>query len=382
VRRAAGALLLVASGAAAAGPPLAAQRYWRNTLYPYFYYSSVDGWWFGGRFGVYSPIGYRERPERNQAEVRFDASASTAGSYRLLIDAQAPAWWDGWRAGLTLAAVRANRLGYFGLGNATPYEADSVNATDPFFYAVGRTTQQVRLTVQRRVVPRLRALAGLVYEHTDYRGLPGATVFERDLASGALDSSQVKFRDLVVRAGLVLDTRDNETDPHRGLFVEALYGRGEDYSRATVQARGFLQPVERLTLAARVAGERMGRDPPLAPLTLMESSELPFVAVGGYYSLRGFYDGRFAGPHKLVGGLEARYGLLWAPTLFELKLVAFYDVGRVFGPGEGFSLTTRGLHATGGGEVAARFGRNGLIVVGAGFGSEGGQFLFGTNWSY
>ena len=66
----------------------------------------------------------------------------------------------------------------------------------------------------------------------------------------------------------------------------------------------------------------------------------------------------------------------------ELKIVAFYDAGRVFGPGEGVRLTTDGLHRGGGGEVALRLLRNSLVVLGYGRGSEGGQLLFGTTWSY
>jgi len=128
--------------------------------------------------------------------------------------------------------------------------------------------------------------------------------------------------------------------------------------------------------------EAMPGNPPLAPLTLMESSEQPFVSMGGYYSLRGYYDGRFAGPGKLLGGIEARYALLWAPSVLEVKLVGFYDVGRVFGPGEEVAFTTEGLHHGGGGEIAVRFGRNSLITAGVGFGAEGSQFLFGTTWSY
>ncbi|MBI1967403.1 MAG: BamA/TamA family outer membrane protein, partial [Gemmatimonadetes bacterium] len=136
------------------------------------------------------------------------------------------------------------------------------------------------------------------------------------------------------------------------------------------------------TLAARLAGEDIGGSPPLAPQMVMESSERPFIAVGGFKSLRGYYDGRFTGAGKLVGGLEARYALLWAPSVFELKIVGFYDVGRVFGPGEGFKLATDGLHASGGAEMALRFLRNTMVVVGYGRGSEGGQFLVGSSWSY
>ena len=62
--------------------------------------------------------------------------------------------------------------------------------------------------------------------------------------------------------------------------------------------------------------------------------------------------------------------------------MAFFDAGRVFGPGEAVRLTTADLHTSAGGEIALRFLRNSLIVVGYGRGSEGGQLVFGTTWSY
>jgi outer membrane protein assembly factor BamA len=97
--------------------------------------------------------------------------------------------------------------------------------------------------------------------------------------------------------------------------------------------------------------------------------------------LRGYYDSRFIGPDKLLAGVEARFALLYAPTILEVKLVGFYDVGRVF-PAGGLRLTTQDLHSSAGGELMLRLGRNGILVAGAGFGEDGGQFLFGTTWSY
>lgn len=369
------ALVLVAQ-------PAPAQRYWKDTLYPYVYYTSIDKFWFGGYYAKYSPIGYIDRPERYHASLSLTAAASTVGSYRVLLLADFPAWWDDWRLTATAFALRFNRLGYFGLGNETVYVSDSVSSNNPYYYAVSRKTQQVRATVQRRIVGHLRVLAGGVLEHTDYRTLPGDNVFRQELADSNLTDAQVGFLDLVGRVGLVFDTRDNELDPHRGVIVEALYGGGDNYSRLTAHARAFVQPIEPLTIAARVGIEAMPGDPPLAPMTEMESSQGPFVAVGGYYSLRGFYDARFAGPGKLLGGIEARYALLWAPSILELKLVGFYDAARVFGPGEAVRLTTRGLHHGAGGELALRLGRNSLITGGVGFGNEGSQFLFGTTWSF
>lgn len=376
--------LLAGLGLATTGSVAAAQRerLWLNQLYPYAYYSSVDGFWIAGHVGWYSPVGFAPRPEPNLAAINVDASVSTEGSRWLVVDAQAPAYWTGWRLGIVLSAIRENRLGYFGQGNATTYEADSVTDARPHLYQVSRVRQSLRVTVQRRIVGPLRVLVGAHVERSDFRALPGDNAYKRDVASGAVDTTRLPTSDATLRAGLVLDQRDHEIDPHRGFLVEALYATGRDYTRSTASARVYVHPLERLVLAGRLAGERMTGAPPLAAQFSMEASDRPFVAVGGYRSLRGFYDGRFVGPGKLLAGVEARYGLLWAPTLFELNLVAFYDAGRVFGPGEVVRLTGDGLHSAGGVEIGVRFLPNGLIVAGVGFGSEGYQILFGSTWSY
>src|SRR5260370_28023193 len=167
-------------------------------------------------------MGDREGPEANLAAVTLDVSASTQGSYLLLADAQAPAWWEGWGGGVTRSAARSNRLGSYGLGNATVYSADSETAGRQYFYKVSRTSQRARATLQRRLVGPLRLLAGAELAHTDFRELPGETIFARDRASGAVDSRTVPFTDKIVRAGVVVDLRANEIDPHRGFLAEAL----------------------------------------------------------------------------------------------------------------------------------------------------------------
>ena len=338
--------------------------------------------WVGLHYGRYSPVGFAERPEPNFAWINLDAGASTQGSYAFVVDGQAPAWWAGWRAGLTFGAVRVNRLGYYGLGNDTQYSRDSLTTAGAYFYKVSRTTQFARATVQRRVIGPLRILAGASIDHSDFRALPGRSVFHDDLAAGAVDAGTIPLTDKVVRAGVVLDTRDHEIDPHRGVAAEVLFASGTGYTRTTTSARVYVHPFQRLVLAGRVAAEGTGGNPPLAAMELMESSERPFVAVGGYYSLRAYYNGRFTGPGKLIGGLEARYALLLVPSLVEVKLVVFYDAGRVFAPGEGVRLTTTGLHGSGGAELAVRLLRNSLLCMGYGHGSDGGRFLFGTSWSY
>ena len=353
---------------------------WDFTYTPYGYYSSIDGWWLAGFVRYYSPIGFRERPEPNRAAITLTAGASTKGSYLMELDTQAPAWWEGWRVGFTLFVGRANRLGYFGIGNDTPYEPDSVTSATPNFYRVSRSSQFARLTIQRRLVGPLRALAGGTLEHTTFRDLPGDGLFPRDRATGVVDSEP--FNEATLRAGLVADRRDNEIDPHAGFLAEGLYAVAQDYNRATLGVQGYLHPFEKLVLAGRLIGERMRGSPGVSVQQTIESSGRPYIGLGGYRSLRGYYDARFTGPSKLLGGLEVRYALLYAPTILEVKLVGFYDTGRVFGPGEDLRLTTDGLHSSGGGELMIRLGRNGVVVAGGGFGEDGGQFLFGSTWSY
>lgn len=362
--------------------PLGAQRYWLETLYPLPYYSSIDGFWLTGYYGRWSPVGFAERPEPYLAAWSLNAGWSTAGSYFAIADYQAPAWWQGWRAGLTATAARANRQGYYGLGNDSPYFADSTGPGRPYLYRVSRSAQSVRLAVQRQVAGGLRVLLGAAYTRTDYRALPGESQFGRDALSGVLDTAALPVVDLAARAGLVLDLRDHEIDPHQGLFVEALYTAGDGYHRTTAAARVYVRPLEKLTIALRLVGEDVRGAAPLPVLTSIESSERPVESVGGYRSLRAYYDGRFAGPGKLLGGVEARYALLWAPTLLEVKLVAFYETGRVFGPGEAWRLTGEGLHPSGGLELAARLQRNTLITTGCAVGDEGWRFLFASGWSF
>ena len=65
-----------------------------------------------------------------------------------------------------------------------------------------------------------------------------------------------------------------------------------------------------------------------------------------------------------------------------VKLLAFYDAGRVFGPGESIRLTRHGLHAALGGGVAVAAMRNTLVTLEGGKGTEGAQVTFATAWSF
>jgi outer membrane protein assembly factor BamA len=344
-------------------------------LYPFFFYSSIDGVWLGGHYDWSSPMGFADRPEPSFGRIALDVGASTQGSHALVLDAQAPAYWEGWRVGLTLSLTRANRLGYYGQGNNTVYDRDSSDGPGrSYFYRVSRSNRSARFTVQRKIAGPVRALVGGSLEHTAFRVLPGTNLYQRD--------STGPFNDRVARAGIVFDMRDLEADPHRGVFAEFLVGSGRGYTRTSGSLHIYAHPLNRLILAGRVGAEHITGTAPLAVQQTMETSDGPIVALGGARSLRGYYDARFVGPGKILGGIEARYGLLWSPRLMEVKLFAFYDAGRVFGPGEDVRLTRRGLHSAIGGGVALALLRNTLVLLEAGKGTEPAQVTFATTWSF
>jgi hypothetical protein len=83
-----------------------------------------------------------------------------------------------------------------------------------------------------------------------------------------------------------------------------------------------------------------------------------------------------------MGGLEARYGVMWAPRVMELKLLAFYDAGRVFGPGESVRLTRDGLHSAWGGGFGLALMRNTILTFIVGKSVETTELMFQTQWSY
>ena len=150
-------VVLLARGLAAqtAGEPNPRHN-WVDHLYPAIWYSSIDGFWLAGHYDWSSPMGFAERPEPTFARIALDAGASTQGSYSIIADAQAPAYWDGWRFGLTAGLIRANRFGYYGQGNSTTYDRDSVEV------AVRLTSPDDALDEEMRLIRRLQPRDNLI----------------------------------------------------------------------------------------------------------------------------------------------------------------------------------------------------------------------------
>ena len=205
------------------GPEL---DYWYDVFYPKIFYAGKEGFLAGAYFALVQPLRSRDfgRPPPYRISLSLDGQASTSGSRFVKLEARAPGLANGWRFSARLIARRRAKDNYFGIGNATLFESDSVTGTQPNFFRITRTQYVARTEIQRVLIGPLRALVGLNIERWKLAPRTGPSVFAPDLT---LDPSiGVSTNDLSARVGLVFDTRDDEVATGRGVLVEAIW-RGD-----------------------------------------------------------------------------------------------------------------------------------------------------------
>ncbi|MBL4818578.1 MAG: BamA/TamA family outer membrane protein [Deltaproteobacteria bacterium] len=172
--------------------------------------------------------------------------------------------------------------------------------------------------------------------HFDDKGpYPGslyATDFKNDPGTGFAS---------VIEAGIMLDNRDFEPDPHEGYWVETtiressqFWGSKWNYIGANLSFRGYLplDPAKRLTLAAQVIFDGMVGEVPLQEIVRVGGSGRYFNTFGGQEIGRGLREQYFPGRLKAYKQLELRYDTFgfkaWIWDI-DLTLAAFADLGLV-----------------------------------------------------
>ncbi|MGE0352395.1 MAG: BamA/TamA family outer membrane protein [Gemmatimonadales bacterium] len=365
---------LLAFGAA----PLLAQQRWVDSRYPYITASANDFPVFAARFlwtrrarDYFSPLPYA-------GNLSLDVGLSLKGSYFAMAKYHLPGIRDGWRLLAQARATRESRFGYFGVGNNTRFDDNLITDAQPFLYRVKREQTAAQVEVSRRIKGPFRVSLATGVQRTEFKELPGPSVFRQDNPPNLTDT------DVTGRLSLMLDTRDNEYNTHRGLFLEtgALAGSGGDgYTRLYANLRGYLPLREGTVVALRLLGAGLGGDPPLEARFELPMWENTIEIFGGTQTDRAFDDGRFAGKHVLLGNLEVRHDILNLETLGAITAIGFVDAGRVF-EGEPFKLTTKDVKWGGGGGIAIRLLRSTIFTFNLAKGEEGWNFSVGNGWLF
>jgi len=362
---------------------------WTDVGYPKFYWTPTNGASFGLYYAQVRPPGFDDWDDAPpyRANISLDGEISTSGSYRLGFEFKFPNFFPGWRVDLRFWTMRHARQNYFGIGNETEFDANNVTDEQPYYYKMDRRRLFLRGTVQRRLISELRALAGFHLERWRLDTLSGPSLLGEQAQAGSGPPLGVGSWQGEIRLGLVFDTRDDEVTPRRGVLIEALLNGADatvvgdvSYTRFTGSVAAFGSAGDRLILGGRVVGQALSGSPPIGTYFTIEASERAYHGLGGGSSHRGIAADRFLARNKLLANLDARLLLSGARQVVAVDLLCFIDVGRVFQPGDDFTLA--GLHLGAGLGPIITVGRNGIIGWTVGWGPDKLQVHTLTSWTF
>jgi outer membrane protein assembly factor BamA len=351
---------------------------WRTSYFPYLSGLSNDGPLISGRVRHSQAAPYEERVTA-RAFLQFDAGIGFRGTRFAVAQFGAPLWVKNWRFTAFTIASREARYGFFGLGNGTEYDKALVTDVNPFYYRVQRTNYYGSAEATRRIVGPLQVALQVSAQSTKFVAHDeGTSIFLQ------MFGTSLKQGDAGVRAALVLDTRDTEYDPHRGLLLESGYqvaSGGGNYERLYGVFRGWVQLREGTVFATRLAGSQLYGEPTLDARFVIPAWERPIPVLGGSFSFRALETGRLAGKGVLLGNFEVRQNLKSFKGVAGIVLVGFVDAGRVFEDTK-FTLTTNEVKVGGGGGIALRILRTTAFTLSVAFGPDKTRIGFGFGWMF
>lgn len=361
----------------AAEPPAAEKPRtgWRIQGLPLLNFNSDEGLGFGARVLLIDAGDGTERPYRHSVMGQFFQTTRGVAAHRLSLDALR-FLGSPWRVGVNLAYLNTRFSPYFGLGQDAVYERDfeacedrdaletapDVCAGNPAFRGARyysfqeRIFPSVHLSARRSILGPWQVAVGYRFRLTQVStrysaedlGQARDSRLEEDARRGLLtglagEARAERFRTAELTASLLLDSRDNEPAPVRGMFHELTARGGLEplgssfrYWGATASLR-FFHPVlsERLVAALRLMGDVMGGDVPFFLLSQFGGVDWRdgLGGIGGVATARGILKNRLQGEVKALANAELRWQFLsvepWEQRV-DLTLVAFLDAGKAW----------------------------------------------------
>lgn len=284
-----------------------------------------------------------------------------------------------WRMGVYLGREQQLATPFYGVGNATTHEAALEAGPNPYYYRYGRTGVRFNADFQHAVAGPLRVLvgAGARTSRIDKTPFDSGTTL---LVATSGPATMPTGRAVTARVGLIYDTRDRETGPTSGQWIEALVQRGmkaaggtHEFTRATGTARLYLPVTDRLVWAQRGVVQHVTGNVPFYELYTIQGSFKDDEALGGAGTIRGLPKNRFIGKGVAFANEELRFRALDFRVRGResaLILSAFIDAGRVWERGLFDSETSSGIHYGFGGGARVRYGQNFVVAVDVGHSKE------------
>lgn len=344
---------------------------WKFDNFPYFTVTPNDGFMFIGRAQYGQAADFLDRVSMAR-RFAIEGGAAPSGSRFVALMVDMPRLAKGWRLGADFRLERNNRFG------ATRHiNAPFLDLSPPtgFFYRVRRVRASARVEVTRTIVGPLAVSASGSLSEVDWSRLPGI------LETQKYEKSE---NDVVGRLAVVLDLRDREFEPQRGVLLEGgVYAGsfGDGYNGGYAIGSGYINPRFGTVLAARVGGRSVGAESPMDARYTIPAWENPLIALGGPETHRALDIGRYAGQGVLFGSLEIRQVMIDGGDMLGIYGLAFVDAGRSF-EREEFRITTEGLKVGGGLGVAIRILRANVFNITAARGPDGTKVMVGSGWMF
>ena len=257
----------------------------------------------------------------------------------------------------------AKKFDFFGYnGYASPYNPDLLLSVNPLaddatsaFYWMRRNQFRLVTSVQRRITGNLHWAVGFGYYNiqTGKVKIEGyedqVTLYDLYRATGLIHENEAQGGNVLqFKAGLVYDTRDHDSDPTRGVNIEAtLVGAPDIIDREGYSNLGFTfvgshyVPVwkDKLTFAYRlgIQSNLAGEIPYyfINNLNTLFFRKVYTEGLGGNASVRGINRNGVVGEGMAWLNTEFRWRIVNFRAInqnFHIALNPFFDMGKVIQP--------------------------------------------------
>ncbi len=336
---------------------------------PVVAYTSDIGFQYGALVNLYL-YGDGSRYPLYDHSLYVEWSRSTKGNGNNILQYDSEQLIPNIRTTLEASYRTEKALDFYGFNGYKAYynadfEDDSPNNTEyrsRLFYRYERKVVRLKADFQGSIIGRkLRWLGGITYLGSEIApvdidklnegqspedilpDVPG--LYDNYVAWGAIKESEKDGGDnSFFKLGLVYDTRDNEPNPNKGMWTEALFLVGPKFmgfsetttSLILIHRQYFTLYPKRVTFAYRLSYQtKTSGNIPFYLLPYLYDSYGIRDGLGGAKTLRGILRNRIVGDGMAFGNFEFRWRAI-KTTLFKndfyIALSAFADMGRVVDP--------------------------------------------------
>ena len=342
---------------------------WTFGAFPDLGYDSNTGFKYGGILRLYDYGDGSKYPTYDQ-NINLEISRSTKGQGKNQLTWDTRTLIPGLRILAETSYLTEQTLDFYGFnGYNAYYDPGLVTEDDPsylssVFYRMDRKMIKLKLEfIGNLKAPHLKWFGGFEYldskldtvdldklnkgkEPGEYLPSVGGGLYGNFIKWGLIPREQMHGGHTgALKFGIKYDSRDNEANPMKGLWTEAMIlvvpgsiSEGFGYSRFALTHRQYFTLVPgrvnfgyRFSWQARMTGKMPFY---MLPLVYNSAPQLTLSGLGGARTIRGILRNRVVGEDFIYGNAEVRWKVFRTVILnqnFYFALSAFADAGMVTG---------------------------------------------------